>query len=118
MSISGVVAMLRGNPMHAVGDDGRMALSDHLRELRARLMKSALFLFVFFIVGLFFYDSASVGSKAIGFSLLDLVLGPYQDAVDSLGNKVDSTAYISGAGGPLLLQLKLAGVAAVVFSSP
>lgn len=118
MSISGVVAMLRGNPLHPVGDDGRMALSDHLRELRARLMKSALFLFVCFIVGLFFYDDASIGSELFGFSLLDLVLGPYQDAVASLGNEVDSTAYISGAGGPLLLQLKLAGVAAVVVSSP
>ena len=29
-----------GKPVHPVGDDGRMALSDHLRELRARMLKS------------------------------------------------------------------------------
>ena len=38
------------------GADGRMALSDHLRELRARLIRSALFLLVAFVVALFFYD--------------------------------------------------------------
>ena len=33
-----------------------MALSDHLRELRARLIRSALFLVIAFCVALFFYD--------------------------------------------------------------
>jgi len=99
--------MLRGSPQHEVGEDGRMALSDHLRELRSRLLRAALVLVVVFIVALFFYDE-----------LLRLVLGPYQDAVAQLGQDVDSSAYISGAGGPLLLQLKLSGVAAVVLSSP
>lgn len=99
--------MLRGNPQHPVGVDGRMALSDHLRELRSRLLRAAFVLIVLFIVALFFYDY-----------LLDLVLGPYQDAVTQLGQDVDSSAYIKGAGGPLLLQLKLSGVAAVVLSSP
>ena len=56
MSIKGFLTLLRGNPQHPVGEDGRMALSDHLRELRARLMKSFLFLFVVFIIGLFFTD--------------------------------------------------------------
>ena len=108
MSISGLVAMLRGSPMHTVGDDGRMALGDHLRELRARLMRSALILVLLFAVALPFYDPY----------LLDLVLGPYNDAREQLGADVDTSAYIKGAGGPLLLQLKLSGVAAVVASSP
>ena len=42
--------------MHPVGADGRMALSDHLRELRARLIRSALVLLLAFVVALFFYD--------------------------------------------------------------
>ena len=83
-----------------------MALSDHLRELRARLLKSALFLVLAFSVALVFYDQ-----------LLDLVMGPYRDAQQALQD-TDTTAYIASAGGPLLLQLKLSGVAAVVVSSP
>jgi sec-independent protein translocase protein TatC len=84
-----------------------MALSDHLRELRARLLKSVLFLVVTFLVALFFYDQ-----------LLDLVLGPYNDARRMLGESTQTHAYVAGATGPLMLQLKLCGVAAIVVSSP
>ena len=62
-SLRGVPRLLRGAPMHPVGADGRMALSDHLRELRARLIRSALVLLVVFAVALVFYDQ-----------LLDIVL--------------------------------------------
>ena len=34
--ISGVLGLYAGKPQHPVGPDGRMALADHLRELRAR----------------------------------------------------------------------------------
>jgi len=107
MIASRAVGMLRGNPRHEVGEDGRMALSDHLRELRARLMKAVLFLLIIFFVALFFTEQ-----------LLELVLGPYNDAREALGESVETTPYIKGATGPLLLQLKLAGVTAVVLSSP
>ena len=50
-----------------------MALSDHLRELRARLIRSVLFLLVVFIVALFFYEHPDGG-------LLRLVLKPYNEA--------------------------------------
>lgn len=88
-----------------------MALSDHLRELRARLIKAALFLVIAFSVSLFFYSSPHEG-------LLGLVLGPYNDARTQLGTSTQTTAYVAGATGPLLLQLKLCGVAAIVASSP
>ncbi len=84
-----------------------MALADHLRELRARLIRSAIFLVIAFAVALFFYDQ-----------LLDLVLNPYNDARVQLGQKTETTAYVAGATGPLMLQLKLCGVAAIVVSSP
>lgn len=84
-----------------------MALADHLRELRARLLRSVTVFLVVFVAALFFYDQ-----------LLDLVLGPYTDAVAALGGDVESNAYIKGAAGPLLLQLKLSGLAGVVISSP
>ncbi len=84
-----------------------MALSDHLREVRARLLRSATVLVVAFVVALFFYDQ-----------LLDLVLDPYNDARAALPDTIETKAYIASAGGPLLLQLKLCGVAAIVASSP
>lgn len=84
-----------------------MALSDHFRELRARLIRSALFLVLAFTVALFFYDQ-----------LLELVVRPYNDARYALEGGTETDIYISSAGGPLMVQLKLCGVAAIVVSSP
>ncbi|WP_372729244.1 twin-arginine translocase subunit TatC [Nocardioides sp.] len=106
-TVGGFARLLRGTPVHPVGADGRMALSDHLRELRARLIKAVLFLVVTFVVALFFYDV-----------LLQLVLEPYNDARLALDQKTQTTAYVAGATGPLMLQLKLCAVAALVASSP
>ncbi len=106
-SVGGAARLLRGTPQHPVGADGRMALSDHLRELRARLIRSVLFLLLAFLVALFFYDQ-----------LLELVLAPYNHAQTALHHKTRTTAYVAGATGPLMLQLKLCGVAAIVVSSP
>ncbi|HEX5563010.1 MAG TPA: twin-arginine translocase subunit TatC [Nocardioidaceae bacterium] len=107
MSVAGVIGLFRANPQSPVGDDGRMALVDHLRELRARLLRSVLVLVVALIVALFFYNQ-----------LLDIVYYPYGIAKEQLKGKVDTVATINGAGGPLLLQLKLCGVAAVVATAP
>lgn len=107
MGLAGFADLLRGKPKHPVGPDGRMVLSDHVREFRARLMRSLLLLVVVFSVTLFFYDD-----------LLDLVLGPYNDARVALDAEVQTEAYVKGATGPLMLNLKLCGVAAVVASSP
>jgi sec-independent protein translocase protein TatC len=94
-------------PQTPVGADGRMALADHLRELRGRLLRSVVVLIVALVVALFFYDH-----------LLNLVLAPYNDAKAALGEQVQTNAYIKGAAGPLLLQLKLSGIAALVATSP
>jgi sec-independent protein translocase protein TatC len=94
-------------PQTPVGADGRMALADHLRELRGRLLRCVVVLIVALVVALFFYDR-----------LLNLVLAPYNDAKAALGESVQTNAYIKGAAGPLLLQLKLSGIAALVATSP
>ena len=107
MSFVGVVDVLRGKPRNPVGPDGRMALADHFRELRARLVRSALLLVVLFFIALFFYDQ-----------LFNLVMHPYNDAREQLGESTQTTAYIQGATGPLMLQMKLSGVAALVVASP
>ena len=99
--------LFAGKPVHPVGADGRMALADHLRELRGRLMRTALVLTLSFVLALFFYDQ-----------VLALVSGPYQSARDALERKDVTLPVISGAGGPFLLYFKVCGLAAVVGTSP
>ena len=84
-----------------------MALSDHMRELRARLLKSAVVVLLGLIVSLFFFDQ-----------IFQLVLTPYNDARQALGEDVRTEATIAGVGGPLMLQLKLCGLVGLVVTSP
>ena len=105
--ISRVAGFLKGNPQHPVGPDGRMALSDHLRELRARLLRSVLVVLVLFGVALFFYEELS-----------DIIRVPYDDAVQRLEGDVETQIVVNDVTGPLLLQLKLCGVAAVIAAAP
>jgi sec-independent protein translocase protein TatC len=109
LSIAGVVAILRGTPKHAMGDDGRMALSDHLRELRARVIKAALALIVGFIVSLFFFEQ-----------LFGLVMEPYLKAVEMMDTNsgAESLSSVNGAAGGFMLYLKLCGLAAFIGTSP
>jgi sec-independent protein translocase protein TatC len=83
-----------------------MALSDHLRELRARILKAALTIVAAFVVALFFFDP-----------LFQLVLDPYLEAQQKLPDgRTEATT--GGAAGGFLLYLKLCGLAALVGSSP
>jgi sec-independent protein translocase protein TatC len=107
LSVSGVAGLFR-TPKNAVGDDGRMALADHLRELRARLLRVAVMLVVGIAVAWFFYDE-----------LFGLIYEPYARAQVVLeGRGVDSKPVLTGVANPLLLQLKLCALAAVVLGSP
>lgn len=106
MSLTGVVQLFVGRPVHPVGPDGRMALSDHLRELRARILKAALAITVAFVISLFFFDA-----------LFAVVNEPYQQAREALGED-RTVATTSGAAGGFLLYLKLCGLGALVGSSP
>jgi sec-independent protein translocase protein TatC len=107
VSITGVLDLFRGRPHDPIGEGGRMSLGDHFRELRARVMRSALYLIVGTIIALFFWQQ-----------LFDLIYEPYRQASESLGQEVQTQAVITGIGSPLLLQLKLCGVAGIVFTSP
>ncbi|GAB2862772.1 twin-arginine translocase subunit TatC [Nocardioides pacificus] len=104
---SGLIQLYSGRPQHPVGADGRMALSDHLRELRARLLKIMTVLVLGIIVSLFFFDP-----------IFQLILGPYDAAREALGADVSTQATVAGIGGPLMLRLKLCGVVAVAATSP
>lgn len=106
MAFTGFLKLFIGKPVHAVGDDGRMALSDHLRELRARLLKAAFAVLVTFGVALFFFDW-----------VYNLVVDPYFAAQAKLPEG-SSEATTSGPAGGFLLYLKLCGLTALVASSP
>src|SRR3546814_16577936 len=58
-------------------------------------------------VALFYFDE-----------IFTLIEGPYLDAQKALPDDVSSQATVQGAGGPLMLHLKLCGLAAVVVTSP
>ena len=84
-----------------------MALSDHLRELRARIIRSTLVVLVGFFIALYFYDD-----------LYLLILHPYEQAKEQLPAGTESEAVLSGVAAGLTFQLKLCGLAALVGSSP
>jgi sec-independent protein translocase protein TatC len=107
VALGGFLDLFRVRPSGPVGEGGRMALADHFRELRARLMKSVLALVVATIASFFFYNQ-----------LLHLVTGPFNDARDRLGSDTNTVIYVSGVGGGLMIQLKLCALSGVVLSSP
>jgi sec-independent protein translocase protein TatC len=107
VSIAGVVRLFSASPKGAIGEGGRMALVDHLRELRARLLRSLVVMLVALVAAFFFYDQ-----------LIDLVTRPYFEAQRDLKGQVVTEPVLSGAGAPLLLNLKLCAAAAVVVTSP
>ena len=107
MSITGVARIFVGRPVHPVGDDGRMALSDHLRELRARILKVALILLVGLLVSLLFFQT-----------VYDVVYGPLKDARANLPAENAGLDTTQGPAGGLMLYLKLCGFASVVATSP
>jgi sec-independent protein translocase protein TatC len=104
--LSRLVGLFLVRPVHPIGDDGRMALSDHLRELRARILRVALVLVLGGLLALVFFDQ-----------LFDIVYGPYEAARERLGEET-TLPTTSGAGGGLLLYFKLCGFAALIGTSP
>jgi sec-independent protein translocase protein TatC len=103
---SGIVRLLRGTPAHPVGPDGRMALSDHFREFRARLLKITLIWLIGFGLALYFHEQ-----------LLHLVFGPYMEAQKALP-KGTTKPIISGAGQPLMVYLQLSALSTTVLTAP
>ncbi len=102
-----IAGMFSTTPVTPMGADGKMALADHLRELRGRLLRAVCALVLGMVVALFFYEP-----------LLDLVIQPYRQAQAALVDRVITDPVIMGVGTPLLFQLKLSALAAVVGTSP
>jgi sec-independent protein translocase protein TatC len=106
VAIRGLIRLLSTRPVHEVGSDGRMALTDHLRELRARVIRCVLVLTLVFIVSLFFYNQ-----------LADIIRHPYDEAIKQL-HHTKTELVVNDVTGPLLLQLKLCGVFSIIVASP
>jgi sec-independent protein translocase protein TatC len=107
VSLTGVLGLFRVAPAQPIGPGGQMALVDHLRELRARLLKSTLALTIALIAAFFFYHQ-----------LLDIIKQPYQTGVAGLHKGIESEAVINGVATPLLLQFKICGLAAIIVTCP
>lgn len=85
-----------------------MPLMGHLRELRTRIVRALLALVVATIIALVFYDP-----------ILNFLTEPYEDIQPLLRERgIDSELVITGVGGALQFQLKIALVAGILLSSP
>jgi sec-independent protein translocase protein TatC len=93
-------------PAHPVGADGRMALGDHFRELRGRVLRAGTAVIVGLVVALYFFTP-----------LYELVFGPYSQAASQL-EEGSTIATTSGPAGGLMLYLKLCGFTAVIATAP
>lgn len=90
--------------------DGVMALGDHLRELRYRVVLSAIVVVVGMIACAFFYER-----------IMEVMLQPWRTAlallqVNSPGLSVQ--AVLSGVTSPIILVLQVIAVSGVVLTSP
>ena len=83
-----------------------MALSDHFREFRARVLRSLLVALVVFIVSLYFFTEVA-----------DIVYRPYDQAREALGEGT-TIPTTSGPSGGILIYLKLCGFASLVVTAP
>ena len=86
-----------------------MPLLDHLRELRKRIMRSAIAILVFSTVGWFFYNDIIIQLSS---PVCDL------RAAQESGNEYCGALYISGVLGPLNLQIKVALLTGVIVAAP
>jgi len=85
-----------------------MPLTEHLRELRSRLVKSGIAIAIGMVIGWFYYPQ-----------LFNWLSEPFMGAVDQAraeGRQV--TLALTGVADPFVLQLQIAAVAGLVLSAP
>ncbi|MGI8954574.1 MAG: twin-arginine translocase subunit TatC [Nocardioidaceae bacterium] len=88
-----------------------MPLMEHLRELRVRMFRSILAIFVGMVLGYIFYEQ-----------IFAVLKQPFESGLQSLlagGNEVDASLNLVGSPGlAFILQLKTSLVAGIVIASP
>jgi sec-independent protein translocase protein TatC len=93
----------------ATSSGGRMPLLDHLRELRKRIMRSAIAITLASIVGWVFYNDIIV---QLASPVCDL------RTAQEIGKQYCGSLYISGVLGPLNLQIKVGILTGIILSAP
>jgi sec-independent protein translocase protein TatC len=94
---------------HTASPDGRMTLTEHLRELRNRLFISFAAVAVFALLGWFFYDP-----------ILTFLMEPANKAItteQAKGHDVQ-LSIIGGVASAFTLQIKIAGIIGVICACP
>ena len=93
----------------AANSGGRMPLLDHFRELRARVVKSALAISLGSVIGWFFYNE-----------IITKLAEPVCDlrAAQESGAASCGALYINGVLGPLNLQIKVAILSGIIITAP
>ena len=88
---------------------GRMPLLDHFRELRARVVKSALAIALGSLIGWFYYNE-----------IITKLAEPVCDlrAAQESGAARCGALYINGVLGPLNLQIKVAILSGIIITAP
>lgn len=109
MSIS-ISRLIKRTPKAKPDDEGRMTLIEHLRELRGRLLKSVIALLVGMIVAWQFYE--------VLFNLLSEPLERAAAAINASRDDIEIGLNWASISSPLMLQLKITFVAALVAASP
>jgi sec-independent protein translocase protein TatC len=87
---------------------GAMPLTEHLRELRNRLVKSGLAIAIGMVVGWIYYDQL--------FAWLSAPFNAVVEQARTEGRTV--TLALTGVADPFVLQMQLAAVAGLILSSP
>ncbi len=91
--------------------EATMSLVSHLRELRSRLVKAFVFIFVGAVATFFWYNNG----------LLDFIKAPYCDLPSDLRFQVDGqecTLIVTDVLGGFLLRLKVSFIGGIILSSP
>lgn len=93
----------------AATSGGRMPLLDHLRELRMRVLKSALAISLCSTLGWYYYNT-----------IISKLAEPVCDLkkAQSSGSSSCGSLYISGVLGPLNLQIKVAILSGIILAAP
>lgn len=95
----------RGGDKPGRDPEGRMSLTEHLRELRVRLVRSVLAIVVCTIVAAFFYKP----------HLFNLVIDPFYKIK---AEHPDATLNFGNIGDPFTFALKICATAGVIAASP
>jgi sec-independent protein translocase protein TatC len=85
-----------------------MPLTEHLRELRSRLVKSGIAIGLGMVVGWIYYDQ-----------LFAWLSAPFEGAVNAAREQGrDVTLALTGVADPFVLQMQIAAIAGVILASP